>query len=183
MTHLLAMFFSCLYIFLHEWNYINWYTSTNPMDCGVWFEMIMFSITMSKIFTYSFLMLRSTLSFSSSFFKIPLKVSVSIVILSCVTQLIMMGLMISDYIPISPFPSNGFCFRILGENGVAGIAGFNFSDAISGFIAFIIFWYVLCLYLTTSIYTYILVITFQTQQKVESKAGSCYVWSIRKSKG
>eukprot|EP01084_Bolivina_argentea_P001291 2388_1 len=138
--HLLAMFFSCFYIFLYEWNYLHLYLPENTMHCSTWFVLIMISITFSKVFLYSFLMLRSSLSFRNSMFQIPLLLSITITTLSVSSQLTMMSLMLSDFDTFTPFPDKSLCFRTLGTTATAGITGFNVSDAISNAIALFIFW-------------------------------------------
>eukprot|EP01084_Bolivina_argentea_P227152 383660_1 len=140
-SHLCAMFFSAFYIFLHFWNYIHYYISTNPMECDAWFIIIMISITLSKNFVYCFLMLRSSLAFDTSLFMIPLPISIIVISIAWITQWIMTILMLTDFTPFSPFPTNGFCFRILGDNGTIGITGYNLVDALSAFIALILFWW------------------------------------------
>eukprot|EP01084_Bolivina_argentea_P267075 453242_1 len=136
--HLSAMFFSSFYMFLYVWNYLHIYSDSNEMNCTLWYILIMTSITMTKVFIYSFLMLRSTLSFRNSFFEIPLKTSISITLITCISQLTWCALMLYDFEP--GLLTGSMCFRILGPLGTLGIVGFNINDAISAFVALLIFW-------------------------------------------
>eukprot|EP01084_Bolivina_argentea_P234123 394159_1 len=89
---------------------------------------------------YSFLMLRSALAFRNSFFRISLKLAVSVTSLSVVSQLTWMSLMLSDFTATKLIQHKSPCFRTLGPNGTIGIGGFNISDAFSSAIALLIFW-------------------------------------------
>eukprot|EP01083_Nonionella_stella_P087753 244245_1 len=136
--HLLAMFWSCLYIFLYLINYLHLFISLN-VNCTIWFISTLLCITMTKIFVYTFLMLRSSLAFKSSpLFRIPLSLSVTVVTFAVATQLLMMSLMISDFRII--VLDTSYCFRVLGPIGTIGICGFNIGDAASAVVALIIFW-------------------------------------------
>eukprot|EP00485_Elphidium_margaritaceum_P002282 CAMPEP_0202685466 /NCGR_PEP_ID=MMETSP1385-20130828/1218_1 /ASSEMBLY_ACC=CAM_ASM_000861 /TAXON_ID=933848 /ORGANISM="Elphidium margaritaceum" /LENGTH=257 /DNA_ID=CAMNT_0049339815 /DNA_START=358 /DNA_END=1131 /DNA_ORIENTATION=+ len=111
------------------------------MDCAVWFEFVMVTITLNKNFLYTFLMLRSSLAFNILMFQIPLRVTVTVILIAFISQWVMTGFMLHDYIAISPFPDNGFCFRILSEKGEIGLSYWNLTDALSGMIALCVFWY------------------------------------------
>eukprot|EP01084_Bolivina_argentea_P191138 328326_1 len=139
-TQFIMMFLSCLYIFFHEWNYIHLYFESNSMDCAIWFGLIMISLTLTRVLLFAFLMLRSSLSFENTFCAIPLSLSITIVTITTLGSIIPASILLTDFIPIQPFPANGFCFRIVGETAVICGTIFHLLNCVLSIVALIIFY-------------------------------------------
>eukprot|EP01084_Bolivina_argentea_P164567 286107_1 len=134
--------FSCLYMFIHGWNYVFLYFPSNPLNCSIWFALIMIMLACTRILLFYFLMLRSSLAFESSLcnFNIPLKISALLIVVVTIISIATIATILTDFISTHPFPDKGFCWRIPGKRAVMASMLFHLTHCIASVAALVIFY-------------------------------------------
>ena len=131
---------SCFYLFTHEWNYIHLYLPTNSMDCRAWFCMVMTSIASTRVFLFIFLTLRSSFTFEGTVCELRKEISYTLIALTVIFNYGSLVFLLTDFTPISPFPNNGFCWRIIGLQAGIALQTLHGANCVLSIAAVIIFY-------------------------------------------
>eukprot|EP01084_Bolivina_argentea_P164568 286115_1 len=142
LSQMFMTLFSCLYMFIHGWNYVFLYFHSNPLNCSIWFALIMIMLACTRILLFYFLMLRSSLAFESSLcnFNIPLKISVLLIVLVTTTTIATIYVLLIDFVSFHPYADKGYCWRIQGNRAVMASALFHATHCIASAAALVIFY-------------------------------------------